>query len=145
MLPFFVEFWRWKYFFLNIPSYPPPFAVRNSLTNKFYQQNWGFWIFKKKRKKVTSFSGTLLYTGSRENLSLFLFFWKYPETSTFLVKLIGQWIPGNKGRSITRDILNIHINFQHSAKNWNKDGTIYKTEMLHFQIGKLSHLCFHFL
>ena len=25
--------------FSNIPSYPPPFAVRNSLTNQFYQNN----------------------------------------------------------------------------------------------------------
>ena len=25
--------------FLDIPSYPPPIAVRNTLTNQFYQQN----------------------------------------------------------------------------------------------------------
>ena len=34
---------KMKYFF-NIPSYPRPFAVQNSLTNQFYQKNWGFSI-----------------------------------------------------------------------------------------------------
>ena len=34
--------------FLNIPSYPPPFAVQNSLTNQFYQkENYDFLILKK--------------------------------------------------------------------------------------------------
>ena len=28
-----------KYLKKNIPSYPPPFPVRNSLTNQFYQKN----------------------------------------------------------------------------------------------------------
>ena len=117
MLPFFVKFWNWKYFFLislsiprpsrsriywpinsnkidcsvyfqqqkmqnwreemghfsfwncpnfvaifcqvlkmeiiifDIPSNPPPIAVRNSLTNQFFQNNWCFCIFSKKRKK----------------------------------------------------------------------------------------------
>ena len=41
-------------FFFNIPSNPPPIAVRNSLTNQFYQKNLCFCIFSKKKKKVTS-------------------------------------------------------------------------------------------
>ena len=28
-----------KIIFFDIPSYPPPIAVRNSLTNQFYQNN----------------------------------------------------------------------------------------------------------
>ena len=38
-------------FFLNIPSYPPPFAVWNLLTIQFYQKKIRFLdIFKRKRK-----------------------------------------------------------------------------------------------
>ena len=40
---------KMKRIFLNIPSYPPPFAVQNSLTNQFYQKNWGFSIFSQKK------------------------------------------------------------------------------------------------
>ena len=42
------------------------------------------------------------------NLALFFFFWKYPETSIYLVKMIGRWIPDGEGRGIARNIfLNI--------------------------------------
>ena len=30
---------KMKIFFFDIPSHPPPIAVRNSLTNQFYQKN----------------------------------------------------------------------------------------------------------
>ena len=43
-----------KIIYLDIPSYPPPIAIRNSLTNQFYQKKLRFCIFKRKRrKKVT--------------------------------------------------------------------------------------------
>ena len=58
-LTIFVKFWKYIYIFFNIPIYPSPFAVWNSLTNKSYQKNWSFWIFSS--KKVTSFSKTLIY------------------------------------------------------------------------------------
>ena len=35
--------------FFYIPCYPPPIAVRNSLTNQFFQKNWRFCILKKKK------------------------------------------------------------------------------------------------
>ena len=38
------------------------------------------------------------------NLSSFFFFWKLPETLIVLVNSIGQWIHGDEGRGITRDI-----------------------------------------
>ena len=42
------------------------------------------------------------------NLALFFFFWKYPETLIYLVKMIGRWIPDGEGRGIARNIfLNI--------------------------------------
>ena len=34
----------------------------------------------------------------------FFFCWKYPETSIYLVKMIGRWIPDGEGRGIARDI-----------------------------------------
>ena len=55
--------------FFDIPSNPPPIAVRNALTNQFYQQKLCFCIFST-TKKVTSFSGTLLYISV---LHLFVF------------------------------------------------------------------------
>ena len=39
LLPFFCKVLKVKFFFFNIPSYPPPFAIRNSLTNQFYNTN----------------------------------------------------------------------------------------------------------
>ena len=39
LLPLFVEFENKSYIFKNIPSVPPPFTVRNSSTNNFYQIN----------------------------------------------------------------------------------------------------------
>ena len=38
------------------------------------------------------------------NLALFLFFWKYPETSIYFVKMIGQWIPDGEGQGNARNI-----------------------------------------
>ena len=62
------------------------------------------------------------------NLSNF-FFWKLLETLIVLVSLIGQWIHGDEGRGITRDILKKHFYLQHFTKIGNKVGTIYKAEM----------------
>ena len=42
---------KMKIFFLNIPSYPSPLAVRNSLINQFYQETLSFWIFSTTKKK----------------------------------------------------------------------------------------------
>ena len=40
---------KMKIFLFDIPSYPPPIAVRNSLTNQFFQNKLPFlYIFKKK-------------------------------------------------------------------------------------------------
>ena len=40
---------KMKIIFFYIPSYSPPIAVRNSLTNNFFQNNWRFCIFSKKK------------------------------------------------------------------------------------------------
>ena len=58
------------FFFLHILIYPPPIAVRNSLTNQFDQKSWRLSIFSIK-KKVTSFSWTLL------DISVLHFFFIY--------------------------------------------------------------------
>ena len=79
---FLVAFWKWKYFFYDIPSNPLPIAVRNSLTNQFYRKTF-LYIFKK--KKITSFSWTLLFSSV---LQFFFFCWKYTELSIFLER---QW------------------------------------------------------
>ena len=36
--------------FFDIPSNPLPIAVRNSLTNQFFQKNWRFCIFSTTKK-----------------------------------------------------------------------------------------------
>ena len=41
---------KMKIIFLDIPSNPPPIAVRNSLTNQFFQKNWRFCIFSTTKK-----------------------------------------------------------------------------------------------
>ena len=49
LLPFLVSFENINYFF-DIPSYPLPIVVRNSLTNQFYQKNLRFRIISKKKE-----------------------------------------------------------------------------------------------
>ena len=70
------------------------------------------------------------------NLSLFLLK-IYRELNVFLVKLIGHWIPSNKGQGITRDILKNPFYFQHSTTNRSKVGEIFKTEMLDWVLRNL--------
>ena len=50
--------------FFDIPSNPLLFAVRNSLTNQFFQKNWRFGIFSKTNKKVQNW---------REEMGHFIF------------------------------------------------------------------------
>ena len=60
--------------------------------------------------------------------------WKYTETLICLVKLIGLWIPNNKGRGNARDIKKIIFIFKSRQKMVTKLG----------QFSKLSKLCYHF-
>ena len=46
------------------------------------------------------------------------FCWKYTETSFFLVKFIGQWIPDRDGRGIARDIKKFFSTFSKLDKKW---------------------------
>ena len=46
--------------FIDIPSNPPPIAVRNSFANQFYQNNWRFCTFS--TKKVTSSNRDIRYS-----------------------------------------------------------------------------------
>ena len=46
----FCQVLKMEIIFFDIPSYPPPIAVRNSLTNHFFQKNWRFCIFSKQKK-----------------------------------------------------------------------------------------------
>ena len=46
----------------------------------------------------------------------FFCFWKYTESSIFLEKLIGQWIPDRDGRGIARDIKKIVFIFKTRQK-----------------------------
>ena len=57
-------------------------------------------------------------------LNLSLFFFNHTDTSIFLVKLIGQWIPDRNGRGIARDIQKNYFHFQNLTKNGNKVWTI---------------------
>ena len=47
----FCQVLKMKIIFFDIPSDPPAFAVRNSLTNKFFQKNSRFCIFSKNKNK----------------------------------------------------------------------------------------------
>ena len=42
-----------KISFFDIPINPPSVAVRNSLTNQFFQKNWRFCIFSKKKLRTS--------------------------------------------------------------------------------------------
>ena len=46
----FCQILKMEIIFFYIPSHPPPIAVRSSLTNQFFQNNWQFCIFSKKNK-----------------------------------------------------------------------------------------------
>ena len=54
------------------------------------------------------------------NLALIFFFLKYPETSIYLVKMIGRWIPDGEGRGNARNIFK-NIN---CVSNSTKKGTM---------------------
>ena len=92
--------------YFDIPSYPLPIVVRNSLTNQFYQKNQCFCIFSKKEKRDKFFRDPSLH------FSFAPFFWRYTET------LIGQWIPDGDGRGIARDIKINYFHVQNLTKKW---------------------------
>ena len=124
--------------FFDIPRYPPPIAVPNSLPNQFFQKNLRFCIFSTTKKIMQNWReekgpGTLLFPSVLHN---FFFCWKYTELSIYLEKLIGQWIPDRNGRGIARDIKKNNFQFQNATINGNKVGTIYKIGT--FQLFKLS-------
>ena len=66
------------------------------------------------------------------NLSLFFVFWKYIETSIFLEKLIGQWIPNRDGRGIARDIKKNYFHYQNLTKIVIKFGQFKKLKCPNF-------------
>ena len=47
-----------------------------------------------------------------------VFFFKYSETSLYLVKLIGQWIPDRDGQEIARDIKKKIFSFSKLDRKW---------------------------
>ena len=111
-------------FFFYIPSYPPPIAVRYSLTNQFSPQKNDFSVYFQQQQKSAKLK---CWEGSRKSLSLFSLFLKiYRNINFCLAKLIDHWIPDGVGRGIARDIKskNIYFNFQDSTKNGNKVWTI---------------------
>ena len=105
-----------KIIFFDIPCYPPPIAVRNSLTNQFFQENLRFCIISKKKImqnwREEKGPGTLLFSSVLHNF----FFWKFTESSIFLEKIIGQWIPDRNGQGIARDIKKNYFHFQNATK-----------------------------
>ena len=80
-------------------------------------------------------------------LNLSLFFWRYTETSIFLVKLVCQWVPDRDGRGITRNIKKkLFILSKLNKKMVTKLGQLTKLGPFStFQLFKLSKLCYHFL
>ena len=112
------------FFFLNIPSYPPPFAVRNSLTNQFYQKkNLSFRIFST-TKKVTSFSETLLYISA-----LHLFFVENIQQHNFFGKNAWSMNLTAKGGGQLGIFFKKSFFSSNSTKNGNKFMTIKKAKM----------------
>ena len=65
---------KMKIIFLNIPSYPTPIAVRNSLTNQFYQKNWHFCIFSTKKLVLLSASIKTFSFSCMQN-PFYIYFW----------------------------------------------------------------------
>ena len=136
MLLFFVAFWKWKYFCFISLAIP-----RLSRSRIHWPINFTKTINISVYKKVTSFSGTLLFSSV---LHFFLF--KYTESSIFLEKLIGQWIPDRNGRGIARDIKKIVFIFKTRQKMVTKLGQFTKLGPFStFHLFKLSKLCYQFL
>ena len=79
--------------------------------------------------KLGQFTKLKCKEGSQKICHNFLVFENCQKPYFFLVNSIGQWIHGDEGRGITRDIQKNHFYFQHSTKKNNKVGTIYKAEM----------------
>ena len=72
---------KMKFIFFYIPSYPPPIAVRNSVTNQFFQKNWQFCIFSTKKKFMQNWReekgpGTLVFSSVLHNFFLLLKIYK---------------------------------------------------------------------
>ena len=86
-------------FFISL-AIPRPLPSEIHWPINFAKKNDASVCFKQQQKSAL----LKCWEGSRKNLSLFFFFWKYTETSTFLAKLIGQWIPHGDGRGIARDM-----------------------------------------
>ena len=53
----FCQVLKMEIFFFDIPSNPPPIAVRNSLTNQFFQKKWCLCIFSTTTKKWQVYKG----------------------------------------------------------------------------------------
>ena len=128
-----------KIIFLISLAIPCPLWSRILWPINFSQKIYDSVYFPK--KKIAS----LKWRGGFRDPSLlfsfaFFFCWKYTESSIFLEKMIGQWIPDCDGLGMAR---NIKKSFSNTTKNGNKVGTIYKVGK--FQIFKLSKLCYHFL
>ena len=85
-------------------------------------------IFKTGHKLVTKFGQfkKLKWPFSSLQFCIFCCCWKYTESSIFLEKMIGQWIPDRDERGIARDIKKNYFYFWNATKNGNKVGTIYK-------------------
>ena len=65
--------------FFYIPSNPLPIAVRNSLTNQFFQQNWRFCIFSTTKKCKTEEKRRVIsaFEIVQTLLPFFVKFWKW--------------------------------------------------------------------
>ena len=95
--------------FKNIPSYPLPFVVRNSLTNPFYQNNLGVWKFS--QKKVKKFPGpfsTFHLLKCPNFINIFADFWKWFFRITLAIPH-----PSPSG-------IHWQINFSKKIKVWKK-------------------------
>ena len=67
---------KMKIICFDIPSYPLLIAVRNSLTNQFYQKDWRFCIFSNTKKKWQVFPRPF----PTFQFGIFCCCWKYTET-----------------------------------------------------------------
>jgi hypothetical protein len=76
-------------------------------------------IFTTWQKMVTKFGQFQKLKWPFSSLQFCIFFcccWKYTESSIFLGKFFGQWIPDRNGRGIARDIKKNYFHFQNLKK-----------------------------
>ena len=93
----FCQVLKMKIIFFDITSNLPPIAVRNSLTNQFFQKNWRFCIFSKKKKKKKNEEKRRVFSAFEIVQTLLPFFVKFWKWKYFFLIFLAIPCPSRSG------------------------------------------------